>query len=144
MRSTRNTLIIMVVLAISATAAGGTVTGWRTDGTGLYPDATPLTAWSLEEGLVWKTPFPNWSNALPVIVDGRVFTCAEPSELVCLDRDTGEIIWNRSNPLDDALSPEQIAEREANQPRMEELEAKIAELKNLLLCPAHHEVCQGI
>jgi hypothetical protein len=47
--------------------------GWRTDGTGRYPDAQPPTEWSAQSNVVWKTPLPKPSNATPILVGDRLF-----------------------------------------------------------------------
>lgn len=80
--------------------------GWRGDGTGLFPGATPPLAWGdgtgwrlVEEpdgrggkrkvsclvrdagnvaNIRWHTLLPNWSNASPIVVGHRVFVMAEP------------------------------------------------------------------
>ena len=45
----RFTVVLALVLPVSAAAAGNDLpTGWRHDGRGLYPDATPPIAWSRE------------------------------------------------------------------------------------------------
>ncbi|HCN08111.1 MAG TPA: hypothetical protein DIT01_09270, partial [Lentisphaeria bacterium] len=60
------------------------VVGWRTDGTGEYPDAKPVTTFSEAENVVWKTPLPATSNATPVITGNRIFVCSEPTTLICV------------------------------------------------------------
>jgi len=54
------------------------IVGWRTDGTGTYPKANPLTKWSTTQNVIWKTPLAKWSNATPIIVGDRLFVCGEP------------------------------------------------------------------
>ena len=55
-----------------------------------------------ERNIVWKTRLPERTNACPIIVGGRMFTPAEPDELLCLDRATGKILWRRFNSFYDA------------------------------------------
>ena len=102
--------------------------GWRTDATGRYPKADPPTEWSAAKNVAWKTPLPSWSNATPVIVDDRIFVTSEPSDLVCVDRDGGKILWTKSNRYDDLLTERQKAEIEANK---DDLAALRKELKPL-------------
>jgi len=64
-----------------------------------------------EKNIVWMTKLPERTNACPVIVGDRIFTPAEPDELLCLDKATGKILWRRLNGLYEA-TPE--AERAAN------------------------------
>jgi outer membrane protein assembly factor BamB len=93
--------------------------GWRGDGTGRYPGATPPTSWSRKrsgagyatKGILWMTPLPNISVSSPIIVGKRIFVTTEVSDLVCLDKQSGRILWIRSNPEFEGLS---AAERKAN------------------------------
>ena len=34
-----------------------------------------------------------FSNAIPVIVGDKIFTCAEPAVLLCINKADGEILW---------------------------------------------------
>ena len=76
----------------------GAAVGWQKDGTGNYPDATPVINWSATDNVVWKTPLPSWSNATPVIAGKRIFVCSEPSTLLCADLATGRIVWRQDAP----------------------------------------------
>lgn len=109
-------VVMMSALAATACMADDYV-GWRTDGTGEYPDANPVTTWSAtadsEENVIWKTPMPERSNALPTIVGDRLFTLAEPSTLLCVDRDTGEIVWEATTTAVDIAPPDEVADLEA-------------------------------
>ena len=71
--------------------------GFRGDGTGVYPGASPPTRWSERTGqnIVWKTPMPTWGHASPIVVGEKVFVCAEPHTLVCVDAADGRILWRR-------------------------------------------------
>ncbi len=84
--------------------------GWRTDGTGKYADVTPPVNWSAKSNIVWKTPMPSWSNATPVVVGDRIFVCAEPSDLLCVSRKDGSILWKRSNSYEQLVPPAEVAE----------------------------------
>ncbi len=59
-----------------------------------------------EENIVWMTELPERTNAVPVVVGDRIFTVAEPDELLCLDKHSGRILWRRLNGLYEATSPE--------------------------------------
>lgn len=129
-------LTVVVILSFSTIGVvASEPVGWRTDGTGRYPDANPPTMWSATEKIVWKTPMPSWSNATPVVVGDRIFTCAEPDRLICLSRDDGRILWVRSNSYHEVLGPEeaqkiQEAGKKANliRPKIHELEKRLREL----------------
>jgi len=114
-------LAVMVCMAMSAAAAADGV-GWRTDTTGEYPDANPPTAWADQQNVVWSAPMPDRSNATPVIVGQRIFVCSEPSTLVCVDKATGQILWQHTNKLFDTV-PED--EAEALRPKVEAAEGKL-------------------
>jgi outer membrane protein assembly factor BamB len=71
-----------------------------------------------EKNLVWKTKLPERTNACPIVVGDRIFTPAEPDELLCLDKATGKVLWRRFHGFYGA-TPE--AERTAN-PLFKEIE----------------------
>ena len=75
------------------------------------------------KNIVWETKLPERTNACPIVVGDRIFTPAEPDELLCLDKATGKILWRRINSFFNAI-PE--AERAAN-PALKELEPVNAE-----------------
>ena len=64
-----------------------------------------------EKNIVWMTRLPERTNACPVVVGDRIFTPAEPDELLCLDKKTGKILWRRFHSLYDAVPQ---GERAAN------------------------------
>ncbi len=82
--------------------------GFRGDGTGVIPDAKPPTVWDEATGknILWKVSLPNWGLGCPVPVGNRVLVMSEPSwvpdtpgcdwpELLCLDADTGALVWRQ-------------------------------------------------
>ncbi len=83
------------------------------DGNGISPDTQPLPAkWSETENLKWKRRLPGPGSSSPIVVGRRVFvTCWTGygvdrddagdekdlrRHLVCLDRDTGNVLWDKS------------------------------------------------
>lgn len=76
--------------AQSEAVAGPPVFGYRRDGSGRFPDATPPTG----SNVVWRTPL-LWGKAQPVIAGDRIFVTEEPQWLTCLDRGSGRILWRR-------------------------------------------------
>ncbi|HVR84592.1 MAG TPA: hypothetical protein VMU54_09795, partial [Planctomycetota bacterium] len=77
--------------------------GWRGDGTGQFPGATPPTTWSRgangeRKNILWETKLPCYSWATPIVVGNKVITRSEPYDLICLDKLTGKILWVRSHP----------------------------------------------
>jgi len=131
--------------------------GFRGDGTGAFPGATPVTEWRegtptmgrtrtlagqqarvrllladrKAENIAWKTEMPGFSNSQPIVVGDRVITTAEPSSLVCLDVHTGKILWIReNNPFDIMGLPEK--EADALTTYMAQLYAVIATFRSLV------------
>ena len=127
-----------LLLAASVCRAGAPV-GWRGDGTGRYPEATPPVAWARDTNVVWKTKLPDWSNASPIIVRDRLFVCAEPATLICLSLTDGRILWQATNTYFDILPPAESekAREEAKQggqvrEKLRGLDGKLRELTEKL------------
>ena len=117
--------------------------GWRGDGNGRYPAATPPLTWERKKagagyqtkGIVWMTPMADWGVSCPIVVGDRIYMTCEISDLVCLDKKTGKVLWIRSNPEFEGLSDEERKEEPAVaklQPLAVELAKANAELVNLL------------
>jgi outer membrane protein assembly factor BamB len=94
------------------------------DGTGVADGQQPPVTWDLKEGknVRWKTPIPGLGHSCPVVWGNRVFVTTAVSgdpnqkirignygdvdsvndkskhtwQVLCLDRDTGEILWTRT------------------------------------------------
>lgn len=95
-------LVLGVMWATGAMAAE--TVGWRANGASAFPEAEPPLHWSATSNVVWKTKLPKWSNATPILVGKRLFVSAEPNLLLCLDKKTGEILWQKDNPNPDAAA----------------------------------------
>lgn len=89
------------------------IVGWRSNGTGMSSSAKPPLEWSPRKNIAWSVAFSTRSNALPVVVGGRVFVCAEPHTLVCLDERTGKQLWKRTHSYREVSTPEQLAKAQA-------------------------------
>ncbi len=88
------TAIFVAILAIPV--LGQAPIGFRTDGTGRYPDATPPLSWDLEKNVVWKIKLTQ-SNAIPVILGDKLFTCTDPCVLLCINKADGKILWQHES-----------------------------------------------
>jgi outer membrane protein assembly factor BamB len=94
---------LLLWLAGTMALAGEPLTNYRGDRNGYFAGCTPPTEWNGATGknVRWKTPMPNWTYGTPIVVGNRVFTLSEPGwksdfpELVCVDADTGKILWTR-------------------------------------------------
>jgi outer membrane protein assembly factor BamB len=120
---------LMGALFIGASGAFAAV-GWRGDGTGRYPDAKPVTEWDSGKNVVWATPMPSWGNASPVLINGRVFVCSEPDELVCVDAANGAILWQRRVQLSDTWTDEDRRVSGESLKKSEELKKEYDRLDN--------------
>src|SRR5262245_35482243 len=108
--------------------------GWRGDGSGRYPGATPPTKWERKRsgggyaagGILWAAPMPNGGVSCPIIVGNRIFVTAEPADLICLAKPSGKILWIRSNPAHEALAPDQRKANPAIDEKLAPLSASLA------------------
>ena len=118
--------LLLIAASMSVASQGSSwvqasgVSGWRGDGSGRYTDAAAPLQWDRDEHVVWKTETPGWSNAGPIIAGDRLFVLAEPDVLLCLDKRTGDILWQRSNSYAD-IAP--AGEGETVSARMQQAEA---------------------
>src|SRR6266404_9031368 len=73
--------------------------GPRLDGTSLEPHIP--RAWSSSSNVAWKAELPGSGHASPIIWNDRLFTVTaidskQARVLLCLDRATGEILWQKT------------------------------------------------
>lgn len=75
------------------------IMGFRNDSRNSYPDAKPVTTWDWEKGsnIRWRVPLFLPSKASPIIAGDKVFTLLDPGVLVCLDKQTGKVLWERES-----------------------------------------------
>ena len=125
--------VLGLVLFACAAAWGGPVVGWRTDGTGRYPDATPPTTWSKTNHIVWSTPMAAPGNATPILVGDRLFCCAEPASLLCLNLPDGKLLWQKSHPYLDTLSPQELVKVQENTKAADAVLAQVEALQAQLV-----------
>jgi len=73
--------------------------GWLGDLSGRYPGAQdfPLE-WNTATGknILWKAELPGYGHSSPIVVGKKVFLTIEPDVTVCLDADTGKVLWQQS------------------------------------------------
>ncbi len=89
--------------------------GWRGDGSGRFPGATPPLTWErarqgngfTTKNLLWATPLPAVGISSPIVVGNRIFLTAGFTDLLCIDKASGQILWLRSNPEFEALTAEE-------------------------------------
>ena len=103
---------------------------WRTTRNGVYDTANAPTEW--ESKLLFETPLPSKSNGTPILVSDRIIFTAEPALLICADRDTGKIIWERSNDLMELndLSEQKRESLQAHKARIADVERSLQKLRS--------------
>src|SRR6476661_1249231 len=100
--------LLLGVFAAPLLSAGSV--GWRSDGTGQYKNVTPPTRWAEDKNVVWKIKLPGRSQGSPILVGDRLFVVSDPAELLCVKADDGEIVWRRSNGLEDLYDTDKAKE----------------------------------
>ncbi len=128
----RKALLTVLAVISLPTIAAETNVGWRGDGSGVYPDAHPPTTWSRSESgekknIVWETKLPCYTWSTPIIIGDKLITRSEPYDLVCMNKNTGKVLWIRSHPPIDNLTAE---EKKAN-PAFAEIEPLVGQLQKI-------------
>ncbi len=78
--------------------------GYRGDGSGRYSGTSdPTVAWmstgDAEQGryqnknILWKTELNGYTESTPIVVGDKVITLEEPNVVVCLNANTGKVLW---------------------------------------------------
>ncbi|MDI1314070.1 PQQ-binding-like beta-propeller repeat protein [Prosthecobacter sp.] len=116
-------LSLLVLLSATLTASAADWARFRgPNGSGIAADDKPVPVeWSATKNLKWQTALPGPGSSSPIVVGDRVFvTCwsgyategqqgtgditALMRHLICVDRTTGKILWDRAVP---AKQPEE-------------------------------------
>jgi outer membrane protein assembly factor BamB len=99
--------------------------GFRGDGTGHFPGATPPISWDVAKGtgVAWKTALAGKSHASVIVVGQKVFAASSPHHLYCLDADTGAILWRKD------ADPISLLARDQTEKVRQDLAAVVAEVK---------------
>jgi outer membrane protein assembly factor BamB len=85
------------------------VRGWRNNRQGVWPDATPPTAWDVEQGINirWQTGQLPMSISSPLVMGDLVLSACHPHFLMAFDKNTGELRWRGSLDILELLAPDQ-------------------------------------
>ncbi len=94
-------LLAGVRLAHGADPGTARTVGWRNDGSGHYPLATPPLEWSATKNILWKTRIGPNKYSSPIVVGRRIFLVADPAQLLCVNADDGKLLWQKSNDYAD-------------------------------------------
>jgi outer membrane protein assembly factor BamB len=105
-------VLVAALLSVGAfPALAATTIGWRTDGSGSYPKAQPPLEWSATKNVVWSTPMPGYGVSHPVLLGKRLFICSEPATLLCLNREDGKVLWQKTCSYSELEIPPEVRER---------------------------------
>ena len=102
-----NAAVFLAVCVVTCLPAQVLAENWpcwrgpRGDGTSLEDNAPVRWDGASGENVVWKVPLPGHGYASPIVWEDRIFvvSCIEEKReriLVCLDRKTGEVLWQRT------------------------------------------------
>jgi outer membrane protein assembly factor BamB len=116
--------------AAAIQTAENPVRGWRGNWSGHYPSATPPLAWDKDKGIniLWRTRV-GWSKAMPVVAGDRVFVTSEPIFLVCLDKMTGRVLWEREMNVLELKDPRLHEESRSMLKVWKDAEAELREME---------------
>jgi outer membrane protein assembly factor BamB len=85
----------VVLILFYSLSAAAEVTGWRGNGNGVHPHATPPAKF---EDAAWKTAV-GYSYSSPVVSGSMVLVTSEPNVLLCVNAADGKILWKKKfNP----------------------------------------------
>lgn len=84
------------------------------------------------KNILWMAELPQRSNATPIVVGNRVFVMAEPDELLCVDKQTGKVLWTAANNYYEALTDEERRSNPAFREKVDPLLAELNEAKDFV------------
>lgn len=125
----KSIILLLSVLFISQTAFSA---GWRADGKGSFPDSKLITSWAPDKNVIWKKELPQWSNASPVIDGDKLFVCADPGTILCLNKNDGSIIWQAEHTFESFLPKEDQAKAKELVPKVQGLQGEVKKLSRQL------------
>jgi hypothetical protein len=89
-------------IGAAATTRGEDWPAWRGPrGDGTSNDKSAPVEWSAKKNLLWKVEIPGEGHSSPIVVGDRIFTLTALTDrkdrvLVCLDRKTGKMLWQKT------------------------------------------------
>lgn len=95
---------------------------------------TPAGPVSYEsKNIAWMTRMTGRSISQPIVVGDRIFVGSATSDLMCIDKKSGKVLWVRPNTPYDALTPDERAAIPGMQDKIEPLVAKLNKLTDELV-----------
>jgi outer membrane protein assembly factor BamB len=82
------------------------------------------------KNIQWMTRMTGRSMSSPIVVGDRVFVGSGMTDLLCIDKKTGKILWLRSNTPYDAMTDQQRAADPQTKEKVEPLAAKLSALND--------------
>lgn len=89
--------LMLLAFVTTGLMAAETTVGWRNDGTGSFPTAKPPSEWASDKNVLWKVALPGQSYSAPIVVGANLYVASDPSELLCIRREDGKVLWRKSN-----------------------------------------------
>ena len=100
-RTSRRFLSAVLLAAVTYPLAAGDWSRFRgPNGAGVAETSGLPAEFGPDKNVVWKTPLPMGKSS-PALAEGRIFLTAHENEklyTICLDRDSGKILWRREAP----------------------------------------------
>jgi outer membrane protein assembly factor BamB len=108
----------------------GDIPVWRGNHNGTYDVQSAPTDWKADK--LFEVALESKSNGTPILVGDRLIFTAEPSKLICMNSNTGAVIWERSNDLYSLhnVTNEKRAELEAYEAEIQTFTLQAGKLKN--------------
>src|SRR5262245_44973654 len=98
-RAMKKRAVVLALLgwAAACLAFADEPVGWRNDGSGRFPAAKPPSEWSSDKNVLWKVSLPGHSYGSPVVVGDNLYVASDPSDLLCVRRSDGKVLWKKSH-----------------------------------------------
>jgi len=91
--------------------------------------------------IAWMTKMTGRSMSQPIVVGDRLYVGSGMTDLVCIDKKTGKVLWLRSNTPYDALTDEQRAAIPEMKEKIEPLARKLDTLNDEMVKAINAAVC---
>jgi outer membrane protein assembly factor BamB len=119
--------LLVKVASGEATAPEGQnpwVSHWRF---AAYLEPVPPVSYETRN-IRWMTKLTGRSMSQPILVGNRIYVGSAMTDLLCLDKQTGQILWLRSNTPYDAMTDEERAANPQIKEKIEPLATRLGEL----------------